>query len=76
MSAAVEGKADTASLDLEKANDANVAVIDAGDVGIPEFDDPNADPDSAMAGVAGESSCSIIDSFPCSIHFRGRLTLS
>ncbi|KAJ7323290.1 oligopeptide transporter [Mycena albidolilacea] len=56
MSAAVEGKADTASLDLEKANDANVAVIDAGDVGIPEFDDPNAEPDSAMGGVAEDDS--------------------
>ncbi|KAF7369549.1 OPT oligopeptide transporter [Mycena venus] len=56
MSAAVEGKADAASLDLEKSQDPNVAVIDDGDVGVPEFDDPNADPDSAMAGVAEDDS--------------------
>lgn len=54
MSAAVESKADTGSLDLEKTKDANVALIDAGDVGVPEFDDPNADPDSALGGVVGE----------------------
>ncbi|KAJ7178961.1 oligopeptide transporter [Mycena filopes] len=49
--AEVKGSAST--LDLEKL-DANVAVLDSADV--PEFDDPNVDPDAAVAGLAEDDS--------------------
>ncbi|KAJ7904701.1 OPT oligopeptide transporter [Mycena olivaceomarginata] len=56
MSAVVKDtKASASTLDLEKV-DGNVAVLDAGDVGVPEFDDPNVFPDSGVAGLAEDDS--------------------
>jgi hypothetical protein len=47
---AIKGSAST--LDLEKTNDPNVAVVDA--IAISEFDDPNVEADSGVDGLAGQ----------------------
>ncbi|KAK7061903.1 OPT oligopeptide transporter [Favolaschia claudopus] len=46
-------KASASTLDLEKSNDPNVAVLDHG---VPEFDDPNVYPDGAEPGLAEDDS--------------------
>ncbi|KAJ7682610.1 OPT oligopeptide transporter [Mycena polygramma] len=52
MSAVIRDKGSASTLDLEKTDDHNVAVVD----GIAEFDDPNVEPDEAAAGLAEDDS--------------------
>ncbi|KAF7301839.1 OPT oligopeptide transporter [Mycena indigotica] len=47
-------KGSASTLDLEKVQDHDVAVVDTRDV--PEFDDPNGDPDAAIEGLAEDDS--------------------
>ncbi|KAJ6539530.1 OPT oligopeptide transporter [Mycena capillaripes] len=50
---AVKDKGSASTLDLEKT-DPNVAVVDA--IGVTEFDDPNVEPDAAVAGLSEDDS--------------------
>ncbi|KAF8195689.1 OPT oligopeptide transporter [Mycena galopus ATCC 62051] len=55
MSAVVKDKRSADTLDLEKTDD-HVAVLDAADAGVPEFDDPNMYPDEGATGLTEDDS--------------------